>query len=137
MKKLLMLLVVIYFTLPSMAQNAKSAGEKLKKPEVVTEYDRNSLDYLLLDFGDNSFNDLLKKSFQSIKVPDKFDDNTTDRRFIKPPFSREEILKSLFFPPANSNDITNRIGKILVSSRYSNDIVAKWFSRRSDGSFSV
>ena len=137
MKKLIMLLLVIYFTLPTLAQNAASAGEKVKNQPVVTEYDRNSLDYMLLDFGDNSFNDLLKRSFQSVKVPDKFDDNTTDRRFIKPTVTREEILKSLFFIPATGNDITNKIGKMLVNGRYSNDIVAKWFSRRSDGSFSV
>jgi hypothetical protein len=82
MKKLLALLSVIFFAFPTMAQNVTGAGEKVKTPQIVTEYNRNSLDYLLLDYGDNSFNDLLKKSFLSIKVNDKFDDNTTDRRFV-------------------------------------------------------
>jgi len=132
-----MLLSVIIFSIPAISQNATSAGEKTKNQQVVTEYDRNSLDYLLLDYGDNSFNDLLKKSFQSIKVNDKFDDNTTDRRFINPPVTREEILKSIFISPVKGTDITTRIGNGLVSGRYSNDVVAKWFSRRPDGSFSV
>ena len=91
----------------------------------------------MLDYGDNGFNDLLKKSFLSIKVNDKFDDNTTERRFVKPPVAREEILKSLFFNPTTGTNITNKIGKSLVNGRYSNDIIAKWFSRRSDGSFGV
>jgi hypothetical protein len=137
MKKLFALLSVIFFAFPTIAQNVTGAGEKVKTPQIVTEYDRNSLDYLLLDYGDNSFNDLLKKSFLSIKVNDKFDDNTTDRRFVKPPVAREEILKSQFYTPSNGNDITNRIGKALVNGRYSNDVVAKWFSRSKDGSFSV
>jgi hypothetical protein len=137
MKKQLMLLTALVICIPSMAQNVKEAGEKVKTPQIATEYDRNSLTYFLIDFGDNGFNDLLKRSFQTIKVTDKFDDNTTDRRFIMPPVTREEILKSTFFTPLVGNDVTNKIGKALVKGHYSNDIIAKWFSRRPDGSFGV
>jgi hypothetical protein len=137
MKKIFLFLSALIFSVSSPAQNAAVAGAKIKPQQVETEYDRNSLDYLMLDYGDNGFNDLLKKSFLSIKVNDKFDDNTTERRFLKPPVTREEILKSLFFNPTTGNNITDRIGKLLVTGRYSNDIIAKWFSRRSDGSFGV
>jgi len=137
MKKQLMLLTVIAISIPCFAQNVPLAGEKVKRSQVATEYDRNSLAYFLLDFGDNGFNEILKKSFQSLNISSKFDDNSIARRFIKPPLKREEILKSQFLTPGLSNNVTDLIGNIIVNDHYSNDIIAKWFSRRPDGSFGI
>ncbi len=137
MKKQLMLLSALIITITCMSQNVSSAGEKVKKNQIASEYDRNSLTYLLIDFGDNSINDLLKESFQGIKVNDKFDDNNIDKRFIKPPVSREEILKSQFLTPSVHTLVTDKIGKALVEGKYSNDVIAKWFSRKPDGAFGV
>lgn len=132
-----MLLCVLVISIPCLSQNIIQAGEKVKKPQVDSEYDRNSLTYLLLDFGDNGVNDILKKSFKSLKVNDKFDDNTIERQFLQPPVKREEILKTQFLNPSLHNIITDKIASELVKGKYTNDVIAKWFSRKPDGSFGV
>jgi hypothetical protein len=137
MRKQFMLLCVLVISIPCLSQNIIQAGGKVKKPQLDSEYDRNSLTYLLLDFGDNGFNDILKKSFKSIKVNDKFDDNTIERQFLQPPIKREEILKTQFFNPTIHNSITDKIASELVKGKYTNDVIAKWFSRKPDGSFGV
>lgn len=132
-------LVFLFFlsTISLFAQQAVDAGKKVKSNQPSTEYDRISLTYLLLDYNQGPYNDLIKQAFTSVKVTDKFDDNSTSHRFVPSPFAREEAVNAFLFNPRTGNDITNKLGDVLKNQRFTNDVVAKWFSRKDDGSFGV
>ena len=82
------------------------------------EYDRSSLTVLMIDKSGQFASDL-RIAMSRLSVPDKFDDNMLERRVLGAVSSAEGI------------------GHSLVSSKVSNDILAKWFSRQPDGSFSM
>ena len=130
-------LLILLSVFASYAQNATEAGKKVKSNQPSTEYGRVSLSYLLLDFNKGDYNDLLKQAFLLSKVSDKFDDNTTAHRFVPTPVTREEADQAFLINPRAGNGVTNKIGKALKDGHYINDVIAKWFSRKEDGSFGV
>ncbi|MBK7212500.1 MAG: hypothetical protein IPH88_04195 [Bacteroidales bacterium] len=138
MKKILTtLLFTTIISLSLFSQPALESGKKVKSNQPSTEYDRIALSYLLLDDHQLNFGDLMKQVFATSAVNDKFDDNSTNRRIVQSPVSREEINNTFLLGPTMPNDVTRKIESELVKNHFTNDVVAKWFSRKSDGSFGV
>jgi hypothetical protein len=135
--KRLLFTIVFLFPIFLLAQQALESGKKVKSNQPSAEYDRISINYLLLDLDQGANHDLLKQVFPGIKVIDKFDDNKTSRYLLASPVSRQEADNAFMFYPKTGNTITNKIKDALQAGHYANDVIAKWFSRKEDGSFGV
>jgi hypothetical protein len=100
----------------AMAQTNGSEGQK--KEQMQTKYDRNALTIVLLDNNASYMQDL-KSGMDMVSVPDKFDDNLLEKRFIT----------------GTSDEM--KIKKGLIEDRIPNHIVAKWFNRDEQGNLSM
>jgi len=137
MKRVLLITCMILIAFLTFSQNASNAGKKIKSKEPSTHYDRISLTYVLLDFGSGTYNGLLKQSFPQIKVDDKFDDNSIKYPVLPTPVSREETVNTFAFNTKTPDIVSNKIKDALITNHIANDVIAKWFSRKDDGSFGV
>lgn len=109
-------LVTMLFGIPLFAGilTAQNTGVMQKSDKSLPgRYDRNSLTVVLIDKSQDYRDDLVL-AIDSVKVPDKFDDNMVKVRKI------------------NYNDV-----QTLLSSKVTNQVVAKWFERADDGSFDI
>ena len=73
---------------------------------------------MILDKGGNYSADL-KQAIEKVDIPGKFDDNNLLTRF----FTSSEAAKT--------------IQNTIINNHYSNDIVAKWFARKDDGTLDM
>jgi hypothetical protein len=137
MKRTLSTFCLLALTTIAFSQNASEAGKKVKSNEPATHYDRLSLTYILLDFGTGNYYNLLNQSFQKLKVDDKFDDNTLKKPMLPSPVKREETINSFAFNLRAPDNVSLKIRDALVQNHTPNAVVAKWFSRKDDGSFGV
>lgn len=97
------------------------------------QYNRNALTVLMLDAGDAASKPFTKL-IDSLRIPDKFFDHQLSQRVLPLPDGRRSIMmrdtsKMLF--------TTSSLERYLSGQRIANAMVAKWFSRRPDGTFSV
>ncbi len=109
-------LVTMLFGIPLFAGilTAQNTGVMQKSDKSLPgRYNRNSLTVVLIDKSQDYRDDLVL-AIDSVKVPDKFDDNMVKVRKI------------------NYNDV-----QTLLSSKVTNQVVAKWFERANDGSFDI
>ena len=83
----------------------------------MKEYNRNSLTMFLVESG--RYSSELKSAMKSVVVPEKFDDNMLSVRSL-PPMSSSDAVKAK-----------------LESMNVPKEIFEKWFSRNSDGRFSM
>lgn len=104
------------------AQKTKQSNKIVDGSQIADNYERLSLTYLLLDAHTGNYYNMMKESFRRVYVVDKYDDNTINTPFLSPPAS-----------DCNSTQIKDA----LVSQHYVNSVIAKWFSRKEDGSFGV
>lgn len=129
MKKQLSLVLILIFPLFGISQNINESAKKAKN-YVSSEYDRNAVTFVGLDFNENLSNDIYKK-VSVLKVPGKYYDNTVDGNIIYPGVSRESV----------SNQFTGldekQIPKWLNDNKIGQKILAAWFNRQADGSFNV
>jgi len=132
---LIFLLLAVHFT--GISQNTLEAGKKTKSKEPSTEYDRIAITYLLLDFGTGNYYNMLKQSFVQVKVDDKYDDNTIKEAMLGSPVKREETANSFAFNPRTPDNVSFKIKDALLANHAANAVIAKWFSRKEDGSFGV
>ena len=95
------------------------AGAKAQSSEssYMKEYNRNSLTMFLVEGG--RYSSELKSAMSSVVVPEKFDDNMLSKRIL-PPLSSSDAVKVK-----------------LESMNVPKEIFEKWFSRNSDGRFSM
>lgn len=126
---------LLLFSIIALGQNANEAGQKVKNNEPATHYDRISLTYMLLDFGTGNYYSVMKQAFKQVKVDDKYDDNTITDPMLPSPVKREETLNSFGFNPRTPDNVSNKIKDALVQNHAANAVIAKWFSRKEDGSF--
>ncbi len=137
MKILLSLSLLLFISLLAPCQSATESGQKVKSNEPVTQYDRLSITYLLLDFGTGNYYGRLKQSFGQVKVDDKYDDNTLKNNLLPSPVTRDETQNSFAFNMRVPDNVSNKIIDALYKNHTANDVIAKWFSRKEDGSFGV
>lgn len=103
------------------------------RQQVSTEYDRNSLTVLLLD-AQEKYTGELKSLMDSLRVPEKFFDNTLEKKSVPISINRASIAASdsyRMLVPLPSLDAA------LNNSKISQLIIAKWFDRQADGTFGV
>lgn len=137
MKSIFPISCLLLLSILAFGQNASETGKKVKSNEPATHYDRLALTYMLLDFGTGNYYNLLKQSFKQVKVDDKFDDNTIKQPLLPSPVKREETVNSFAFNPRTPDNVSNKIKDALVQNHSANAVIAKWFSRKDDGSFGV
>ncbi len=115
MKKLIKILCASVLLLPmqnTYSQQVENIGSKVEQNE---NYSRNALTVLYLDNGVR-FHSNIANAMNSVVIPDKFDNNMLDSRVL----TGSSDLKSL-----------------LDNKHIANEILAKWFSRKADGSFDM
>lgn len=100
---------------------------------VSSDYNRNALTVLLLQAGDN-YSQKLGLLADSLKVPEKFFDNSLSSPLLVIMEKRSEsAIKDSYSLIFKEGLITNA----LHTSKVPNQIIAKWFDRKEDGSFGV
>lgn len=137
MQRFLYLLILAMLAGTALAQNTVQSGKKVKSNEPATEYDRQSITYLLLDFGSGNYYSVLKQAFPQLKVADKYDDNSISKPYVPSPVTREESVNMFAFNTRMPDAVSAKIKDAIVKGHFANAVIAKWFSRADDGSFSV
>jgi hypothetical protein len=89
-------------------------------------YHRSSVTYIYESYN-GKYRQLIKQAMPNVGVPTKFDDN----RLIKPVIS--QINESAMSESAYNSELVNA----LQQNKIPNKIIAKWFNRKSDGSFNM
>jgi hypothetical protein len=134
MRKLFLLLIALGQVSLLFAQNVTNAGLKDKSRQLVSsEYDRNSLTVINLGFP-GKYSDQLNSVVGSLKIPEKYFDNTINPAVVPPGVSRETAAKA--------NDVnkmlnTSFVTNALVKARIGQKLVGKWFGRNENGYFNV
>ena len=119
------------------AQTALQNPADVKGNEAAKTYDRNSLTVLMLNFSGERYMGELKNVFTNFHIPDKFNDNMVATRFIDSPYRHSAPVNQGYGfagsgSPAHSPEIRN----LIVNGKVSQEIIAKWFGKRSDGTYS-
>jgi hypothetical protein len=104
------------------AQKPKQSDKIIDGSQIADNYERLALTNILLDSPNGKYFDILKQSFRRVPVDTKYDDNSIDNPFL-----------SLAYTGSNSLSIIDA----LISNHCVNSVIAKWFSRKPDGSFGV
>lgn len=122
---------------------ASDANQNIRREHAVVsaEYGRSSLTFLLIDPAGNYYRQRLLEVFRNTAVPDKFNDNNLEKRFISiPGFVREAPETALLQAWMRDTEPGGNVALIhneLLNKNIANDIVAKWWSRKPDGTFGV
>jgi hypothetical protein len=103
---------------------------QVKKKGPANEYARSSISYLLLDFENEKYSQMLSRAINTTTVPSKFDNNELAIKTLKAPY----------YHTANTGLVASRgeeIRKALVSSNYALEVVKYWWKIKDDGSYST
>lgn len=121
MRKALFILLAFFVMYNSFAQD-----ESIKN-KVPSTYDRSSLGILFLNFeGEKNLSQLFEKA-KTVVFPDKYDNNNLQSIFITPPYTRS----------ATPADVQTAILAQLEKEKIGLQTLAKWYSRKPDGSMSL
>lgn len=107
-----------------MALNAQDISQTQKIPAT---YDRSSITFLFLEFPTDNHLSEVKGKIDSIQFSDKFYNNNVDFKVLSSPFVRG----------AGGLNKFEEIKKSIVEKKVARDIIAKWYSRNSDGTMSL
>lgn len=129
MKILFILIGVVFCTTLIYSQNVTEAGKKAKN-YVSSEYDRNAVTFIGIDYGEKHSNAVVSR-FVKQKVPAKFYDNTIINNIIKTDAKRD----SSFGVMLKISD--KKIEQWLNDNKVGQQILSVWFNRQTDGSFNV
>ncbi|MGE0019236.1 MAG: hypothetical protein AB7S72_06185 [Draconibacterium sp.] len=122
MKNVFILILLVAFPFLIKAQTAKNY--------VSSEYDRNSLTFVGLDYNENLSEPVINVLAKQ-KAPDKFYDNSIPENIIKTGVERDSALG---FPvPATEQQLVKWLNDYKVGQQ----ILSVWFNRQPDGSFNV
>ncbi len=122
MKNLFVLIVFAAFPYLLAAQTAKNY--------VSSEYDRNSLTFIGLDYNENLSEPVIQVLAKQT-APDKYYDNSIPENIIKTGVKRDSMLG---FPvPATEQQLVRWLNDHKVGQQ----ILSVWFNRQPDGSFNV
>jgi hypothetical protein len=103
------------------------------RQQVSTEYDRNSLTILLLD-AQEKYSGQLKNLMDSLRVPEKFFDNTLSKKAVPQIIDRAAIAVNdsyrMLVP-------LQTIEGALYNAKIPHLLLSRWFDRQEDGSFGV
>jgi hypothetical protein len=136
-----LLATILLLTIYSPAQHVEQSGKIVKDKNVSAEYSRSSLTLLLLEPGRSSSQQRFEKIMRGIQIPDKFNDNNLDQRSLEVSgFERD--ADEVFFRQAMNRGIVpgsglENIYRRLIQEHLTNQVIAKWWSRKDDGTFGV
>lgn len=129
MKALFIAIGILFFSSIVFSQNVLEAGKKAKS-YVSSDYNRNSLTLVGLNFNENLSNEVYSH-FSGLEVPGKFYNNPLHNNILQPGVDRQSVSNLL-------GDIdTDEISKWLNQNKVGQQILATWFNRQPDGSFNV
>jgi hypothetical protein len=125
----------------SPAQDAEQSGKIAKDKNVSAEYSRSSLTLLLLEPGRSSSQQRFEKIMREIQIPDKFNNNNLDQRSLDlSGFERDaddvffrQAMNRIIVPGSGLENIYHTINQKHLTNR----VIAKWWSRKEDGTFGV
>jgi len=121
MRKALFFLLACFVMYNSFAQD-----ENIKN-KVPSTYDRSSLGILFLNFEGEKNQNLLFEKVKTVVFPDKYDNNNLQSLLITPPYTRS----------ATPADVQAAILAHLEKEKIGLQTLAKWYSRKPDGSMSL
>ncbi len=105
-------------------------AQQTSKKYISSEYDRNSLTLIGLDYNENLSGQVMKAVSRQV-VPDKYYDNSVPENIIKTGVKRDSMLG---FPvPATEQ----QLARWLNDNKVGQKILSVWFNRQPDGSFNV
>lgn len=153
-KTLSIILVLLLFSMPiTLLYSQNQNGTEQFK------YRRSSLHTILMELDNFPKKDTVIKAYYNAPFPDKYNDHTIEIKSFNPklyPISDEErassgvkktfggaLRQGLFAKPGEANDDPASYDDTLVIRKFFNDqkiankMVAKWFSRKPDGSFDI
>ncbi|MEI8006209.1 MAG: hypothetical protein WCI48_08375 [Bacteroidota bacterium] len=137
MKKPSMILTFLLAVFAGFAQNVTQNPVEGKGNEAAKTYDRNSLTLLMLNFSGERYMGELKNVFSDFHIPDKFNDNMVATRFIDSPYQHSEpASQGCGFTGSGMSGHSQEIRDLIVNSKVSQEIVAKWFGKKPDGTYS-
>ncbi|MBK9291487.1 MAG: hypothetical protein IPM52_07665 [Bacteroidetes bacterium] len=102
-------------------------------PAQTPQYNRNALTVMVLDAGSSEVRPFLYL-IDSLRIPDKFFDHQLSHKVLQLPDGRRSLMMR---DTVRKIFASASLERFLTSQRVANQIVAKWFSRRDDGSFGV
>lgn len=129
MKKLIILIAIFAVPFFSDAQNVQEST-KTSKNYVSSEYDRNAITFIGLDYSENVSEKVVKVLAQK-KAPDKYYDNSIPENIIKTGIKRDSMMG---FPVPVDDKL---ISRWLNEHKVGQQILSVWFNRQPDGSFNV
>lgn len=117
MKKIIPSIVFLLFVaIGILAQGV--VPETLKNGLVPSRYNRNALTVIVLDNNGSYMTDI-KNATGNLQIPEKYDDNLLDIRYIPSSSTADQILQTIY------------------NFKIPNKILAKWFSRKPSGEFDM
>ncbi len=112
---------------------------KTDKKSDVVKYRRSSLHTMIIEDTKLPKGDLILKTFNEAEFPDKYNNHTIgdksfklDEYYVAPPVVEGEKAKS-----KDKKNYAPTIDKYLKDNKVANKIVAKWFSRSTEGTFDM
>jgi hypothetical protein len=121
MKNLSFLFLLFIFVVSANSQVVKQTFK------VPSTYDRSSITVVVLDFPDGNHSSTLREKIGRIVFADKYYNNNVEYLTLNSPFGRNDLT----IKPADL------IKKAIEDKKMANEIVSKWYSRKSDGSMSL
>jgi len=104
-----------------------SAQEVKQTQKISSTYDRSSITFLLLDFPNDIHSGDIKGKIDKIAFADKFYNNNVSYLSLPSPFNHGEL----------GGKKEERIKQSIESKKIATDIIAKWYSRREDGTMTT
>lgn len=129
MKNLIFLFAFIAAPYFLFCQDLTDSGKKVKS-YVSSDYNRNAITFIGLNFGEKFSSDVYQK-LEEQEVQDKFYDNLIAGSILKPGVERKSVSNEI-----NMLDEA-QIVKWLNQNKVGQQILSIWFNRQSDGSFNV
>lgn len=123
---------------------ANNAGTTTQKSNLVEDnYARSSLTIVFLNFNEKDpYAKDLKTAFENLKVPEKYNDNQIDVKFVIPNFDMRVgncagsgATAALF--QGKEPEKMQKINDLLKGDKATHKIVSKWFNKTADGKFDM
>ena len=121
MKNLLLFFLSFLFVVGANSQNVKQTFK------VPSTYDRSSITAILLDFPDGNHSAALREKIANVAFADKYYNNNIGYFALSAPFGRFDLT-------IKAADL---IKKAIDDKKMANEIVSKWYGRKSDGTMSL
>ncbi|HBX49810.1 MAG: hypothetical protein A2275_04415 [Bacteroidetes bacterium RIFOXYA12_FULL_35_11] len=132
MKKIYVFLFSLLFCGFTFAQDNAGGG---KSKVVSSDYSRNAITVVLLNFDQDKYGEDLKKAMESLKIEDKFDNNQFGVNYIKANVDMRSgnCATTGILAAKQDTNRANKIKEIIASQKFGHSIVGKWYNMNDKG----